>query len=337
MNINMKNFAIWALILTMFAVMVTISQGSMQTKNVTELKTSELIDRAQAGTISDVVIDSSGGNVTGKLEDGDSDFTSTVGPFESSHLVTALEESGVVYDMAERKETSALMSVFLSSLPLILIIGISIMFMRSMQGGGRGGAMNFGKSRAKLLTESNGTRTFDDVAGVEAAKEDLKEVVEFLQDPTKFKRLGAKIPTGALLVGPPGTGKTLPALTLLKCLSASVHRACVICLPRPVKIRPVLSLLMRLMRWAVTGALARLVAMRSVSRPSTSFLLKWTALTAPKVLSLLRRRTALMCSIKHYCVRAVLIAKSKCQIQMCKDVRKSSKSTCAASLWRKTW
>jgi len=94
---------------------------------------------------------------------------------------------------------------------MILIIGIALIFMRSMQGGGRGGAMSFGKSRAKLLTETQGKVTFDDVAGVQSAKEDLKEVVEFLQDPTKFTRLGAKIPTGALLIGPPGTGKTLLA------------------------------------------------------------------------------------------------------------------------------
>ena len=210
MKINMRNFAVWALILTMFAVMVSMSQGSFQATNVTTLKTSELIDRAESGGLQDVVIDSTGGSVTGKLADG-SDFRANVRPFETTDLIEALEASDIVYDAVERKEPSALMNMFLGMLPLVLIIGISIMFMRSMQGGGRGGAMSFGKSRAKMLTEASGTKTFEDVAGVEAAKDDLKEVVEFLQDPTKFQRLGAKIPTGALLVGPPGTGKTLLA------------------------------------------------------------------------------------------------------------------------------
>ena len=94
---------------------------------------------------------------------------------------------------------------------MLLIVGISILIFRSMQGGGRGGAMSFGKSRAKMLTENTKRVTFADVAGVESAKEDLKEVVEFLEDPSRFTRLGAKIPTGALLIGPPGTGKTLLA------------------------------------------------------------------------------------------------------------------------------
>ena len=97
------------------------------------------------------------------------------------------------------------MAVLINALPLLLIVGLSIMFFRSMQSGGRGGAMSFGKSRAKMLTENTKRVTFEDVAGVESAKEDLKEVVEFLQDPGRFTRLGARIPTGALLVGPPGT------------------------------------------------------------------------------------------------------------------------------------
>ena len=210
MNINMRNFAIWALILTMFAVMVTMSQGSIENKSVETIKTSDLFEQAEAGSISDVIIDLQGYKVSGVLSDG-KNFTATINPYETENLEKTLSDAQVGYDIKEVKRTSPLMTAFWSFLPLLLIIGISIMFMRSMQGGGRGGAMNFGKSRAKLLTESNGTRTFDDVAGVEAAKEDLKEVVEFLQDPTKFQRLGAKIPTGALLVGPPGTGKTLLA------------------------------------------------------------------------------------------------------------------------------
>jgi cell division protease FtsH len=102
-------------------------------------------------------------------------------------------------------------SVLMTFLPFILLIGVWIFFMNRMQGGGKGGAMGFGKSRAKLLTEKHGRVTFDDVAGIDEAKEELEEIVEFLRNPQKFSRLGGKIPKGALLVGPPGTGKTLLA------------------------------------------------------------------------------------------------------------------------------
>jgi cell division protease FtsH len=103
------------------------------------------------------------------------------------------------------------MSILSLWLPFIVLIGIWIFFMNRMQGGGKGGAMGFGKSRAKLLTEKQGRVTFDDVAGIDEAKEELEEIVEFLRNPQKFSRLGGKIPKGALLVGPPGTGKTLLA------------------------------------------------------------------------------------------------------------------------------
>jgi cell division protease FtsH len=112
---------------------------------------------------------------------------------------------------ADAQEQSGLMTIITAWLPFILLIGVWIYFMNRMQGGGRGGAMGFGKSRAKLLTEKQGRVTFDDVAGIDEAKEELEEIVEFLRNPQKFSRLGGKIPKGALLVGPPGTGKTLLA------------------------------------------------------------------------------------------------------------------------------
>ena len=125
--------------------------------------------------------------------------------------VTDLLIQNEVAIRAEQQETSGLQAFLVSLLPFLLLIGVWIYFMNRMQGGGRGGAMGFGKSKAKLLTEKQGRVTFDDVAGIDEAKEELEEIVEFLRNPQKFSRLGGKIPKGALLVGPPGTGKTLLA------------------------------------------------------------------------------------------------------------------------------
>ena len=211
MNINMKNLAVWALIITMFLVMLQVSSTSMKAASApSELTYSEMVQKAQAGEITEANIDSDGGKITGKTTTDES-FVVNSPRFESEKSQELFEQNNIAYDYVEVKKPNTLATILINMLPLILIIGISILIFRSMQGGGRGGAMSFGKSRAKMLTENTKRVTFEDVAGVESAKEDLKEVVEFLEDPSRFTRLGAKIPTGALLIGPPGTGKTLLA------------------------------------------------------------------------------------------------------------------------------
>ena len=210
MNTNMRNLAMWALVIAMFVVMISVSQGSMNTPNENELIYSELVDKVEAGEVKSAKIDAELGVITGVLADGRK-YKVDSGRYNFEKPMEMLESNDVPTSFGKGPKDNRMFDILFGLLPLIVIIGITLMFMRSMQGGGRGGAMNFGKSRAKLLTEPAGKVTFDDVAGVESAKEDLKEVVEFLQDPTRFTRLGARIPTGALLVGPPGTGKTLLA------------------------------------------------------------------------------------------------------------------------------
>ncbi len=210
MNTNMRNLAMWALVITMFVMMISVSQGSIQGPSENELIYSELVDKVEAGEVTNAKIDNDNAIITGDLKDGRK-FRVDIGRYNFEQPRDILMDADVPVSFGKVPKNNRMIDILFGLLPLIVIIGITLMFMRSMQGGGRGGAMSFGKSRAKLLNEPAGKVTFDDVAGVESAKEDLKEVVEFLRDPTKFTRLGAKIPTGALLVGPPGTGKTLLA------------------------------------------------------------------------------------------------------------------------------
>ncbi len=173
---------------------------------MTRLDYSSFIADVRQGQVSKVTI--SGRNITGTRQDGSS--FKTYSP-DDPDLINDLLKNGVVVDAKEPEQPSLLMSIFISWFPLLLLIGVWIFFMRQMQGGGGRGAMSFGKSKARLLSEDKNKVTFEDVAGIEEAKEEVAELVEFLRDPSRFQKLGGKIPQGVLMTGSPGTGKTLLA------------------------------------------------------------------------------------------------------------------------------
>ena len=202
---NARNIAFWVvLFLLILALFNLFSGGNAALQNQT-MPYSDFIEQVDDGSVSKVTLD--GERVLFRGADGRNYMT--IKP-EDPDLVNRLIEKGIDVE-AEQQEQSGFTSILLTFLPFLLLIGVWIYFMNRMQGGGKGGAMGFGKSKAKLLTERSGRVTFDDVAGIDEAKEELEEIVEFLRDPQKFSRLGGKIPKGALLVGPPGTGKTLLA------------------------------------------------------------------------------------------------------------------------------
>jgi cell division protease FtsH len=201
---NAKNFAFWAVAILLLVMLFNVFSGGSPSTGGTGMAFSDFLNRVDNKEVAEVRID--GERITGRLATGES-FT-TYQPL-GTDIMQALR-SGDVRVAVEPQNQGGLLSTLSFWLPMLILFGVWIFFLNRMQGGSRG-AMGFGKSKAKLLTEKTGKVTFDDVAGIDEAKDELQEIVEFLRDPQKYSRLGGKIPKGALLVGPPGTGKTLLA------------------------------------------------------------------------------------------------------------------------------
>ncbi|NCW68439.1 MAG: AAA family ATPase, partial [Marivivens sp.] len=202
---NARNIVFWVVLFLLVVSLFNVFSSGSSSLQSTQRSYSEFIQAVNDGSVQKVTLDGERVLYTG------TDNREYVAIRPTDAQVTDMLIARDIPVTADAQEQSTFQAVLLSLLPFVLLIGVWIYFMNRMQGGGRGGAMGFGKSKAKLLTEKHGRVTFDDVAGIDEAKEELQEIVEFLRNPQKFSRLGGKIPKGALLVGPPGTGKTLLA------------------------------------------------------------------------------------------------------------------------------
>ncbi|MFM7349018.1 MAG: ATP-dependent metallopeptidase FtsH/Yme1/Tma family protein, partial [Erythrobacter sp.] len=201
-----KQLMIWGGIFLALLLVVTMFSNAGQS-NGTAIRYSDFRAAVSEGNVQDVQMGPE--LITGTLKNGET--FSTVPVPNDVEITKLMEDNGVRFTGKQREGQNVLLFILLNSLPFILILGIAFFALRQVQKGGGGGAMGFGKSKAKLLTERSGRVTFDDVAGIDEAREELQEIVEFLRDPQRFSKLGGQIPKGALLVGSPGTGKTLLA------------------------------------------------------------------------------------------------------------------------------
>jgi cell division protease FtsH len=206
MNANLRNFALWVIIVLLLLALFTVFQNPGQRTVSQDISFSQLLNDVDQGKVRDVVIQ--GPEIHGTYTDGRG--FNTYAPTDPGLVDRLYKKQVTITARPLQDNVPWFVSLLVSWLPFIALIGVWIFLSRQMQGAG-GKALGFGKSRAKLLTEAHGRVTFEDVAGVDEAKQDLHEIVEFLRDPGKFQRLGGRIPRGVLLVGPPGTGKTLIA------------------------------------------------------------------------------------------------------------------------------
>ncbi len=202
----LKSLLIWSGIF--LALLLAVSMfGSQAETTGTQIRYSDFRGKVAEGSVAEVQVGED--RIVGKFKNGDA-FTTVPIPNDTS-LPQLLQDNGVKYAGAAKAEMGVLQYILIQALPFMLILGVAFFALRQVQKGGGSGAMGFGKSKAKLLTERQGRVTFDDVAGIDEAREELQEIVEFLRDPHRFSKLGGQIPKGALLVGSPGTGKTLLA------------------------------------------------------------------------------------------------------------------------------
>ncbi|MCS4295047.1 cell division protease FtsH [Comamonas sp. BIGb0152] len=208
-----SKIAVWLVIaMVLFTVFKQLDNRAGASAN--KVPYSEFLQEVRNGRIKAATLQESPAGTVITATMSDDRKVQTTATYMDRGLVGDLINNNVKFDVKEREEGSLLMSLLISWGPMLLLIGVWVYFMRQMQGGGKGGAFSFGKSKARMLDENNNTVTFADVAGCDEAKEEVKEVVDFLRDPNKFQKLGGRIPRGLLLVGPPGTGKTLLAKSI---------------------------------------------------------------------------------------------------------------------------
>ena len=274
---NARNIAFWVVLFLLILALFNLFSGGQGAISSRTVSYSDFISAVESGEVSRVTLD--GERVEFRGEGGAT--YSTIRP-DGADLTDLLISKDVEIS-ARPQEQSGFTAVLMTFLPFLLLIGVWIYFMNRMQGGGRGGAMGFGKSRAKLLTEKHGRVTFDDVAGIDEAKDELEEIVEFLRNPQKFSRLGGKIPKGALLGRPSGHRQDaarachrgrggravlhhLRAPTSWRCSWAWALPACATCSSRPRRTRPASCSSTRSTPWGARAAWATAAATTSASR-----------------------------------------------------------------------